>query len=605
MTPHDSLIARLKPVAAAALACSLLAGTLLLSGCGQDAADDDLVLAVVGGNEITAGYYKDRLAKMEEHELPRDESGQPLDMASHEGKQAFLEVLINKELMQLKAVDLGYDQEPHVQSALAQLRESRAADLLQQDLAKDIPREASPQEVEAFASRLGEGRRFEYLVTNFREEAEAARQRALEGADWIDLVREFHGGPAPQDSVLELTAVWGQYEPSFEGPLFAVAEGEVTEPVKTGTGFWLMRPVEIRQTDQQLDDARVKQQIHDSIYRRKVGTIRRQFQEEERAERNFTLDEDVLWIVYQGLPAGEQIFKPGTREPYSREELEPLQVDSAELERVLYTYDGPDGPVTVTLGDYKERFDGMNVFERPKRSDMLGGLRNRLLAEVDQQILRQEARERGYHDDPRVVEYLQNRLNEVIVTRLHGDLVKLDDPVSDADLKTFWRDHMSEYHEPAGRAGRAIVCEDRAAAEQARQQLQEGREFGEVLAEFGDPRNQSADGVFEPVRSPDVSPLHRAVFDTPVGGLTPVVPIEGNFVVVLVDSMVAPIEPTLEEKRQEIVARIESTRRDEILRELLAQWRREFGVEIRDDALAALPSWEELAEKAAPAAPVS
>jgi hypothetical protein len=48
----------------------------------------------------------------------------------------------------------------------------------------------------------------------------------------------------------------------------------------------------------------------------------------------------------------------------------------------------------------------------------------------------------------------------------------------------------------------------------------------------------------------------------------------------------------MEDRMEEIARRIILQRKDEYLNQLLEEWREEYGVEIDEDALAKMPSWE-------------
>ena len=93
------------------LILSLVTGLLLalglLAGCGGGPSEDEQILATVGDREVDVAYFKDRLARLEEAELPRRPDGTLHDMTILEGKRAFLNIIIDKELMVLKARELG------------------------------------------------------------------------------------------------------------------------------------------------------------------------------------------------------------------------------------------------------------------------------------------------------------------------------------------------------------------------------------------------------------------------------------------------------------------------------------------------------------------
>src|SRR5262245_3735165 len=77
------------------------------------------VVARVGGRPITKSYYEQRLAKMERRFLP-----DTLDLA---GRKQFLDFIVNKELMALKAEELKYDEDPRITNSIRLYEDNLAA----------------------------------------------------------------------------------------------------------------------------------------------------------------------------------------------------------------------------------------------------------------------------------------------------------------------------------------------------------------------------------------------------------------------------------------------------------------------------------------------
>ena len=67
---------------------------------------------------------------------------------------------------------------------------------------------------------------------------------------------------------------------------------------------------------------------------------------------------------------------------YKRQDIDPVDMDMW-----FYRYETDEGPVVYTLGDYKVLFDRMNVFQRPKKSDLLGSTRSSITQEMDKALL--------------------------------------------------------------------------------------------------------------------------------------------------------------------------------------------------------------------------
>ena len=72
------------------------------------------------------------------------------------------------------------------------------------------------------------------------------------------------------------------------------------------------------------------------------------------------------------------LLDPATNKPIPREQLKPLDIPLGDMDKFFYQVRLGDKLETVTVGDYKSQFDNMNVFERPKKTDMLGGVRERI-----------------------------------------------------------------------------------------------------------------------------------------------------------------------------------------------------------------------------------
>ena len=195
--------------------------------------------------EVTAEYFKNRLGRLEKTQLPRHEDGTIYDMATLEGKRRFLDIIIDKELMVLKALQLGFDKDTQAQGARGQLIEYNAMGYFWQDEIGDPAKFVAEEDVEYYYSRLGEKRKCSFLITDLEKDAIAAREAALAGTPWSELVARYHTGQIQEGRPLVIDISWGQYRDEFERPVFAVEEGGVTAPIPTEHGYWLLRVNEI------------------------------------------------------------------------------------------------------------------------------------------------------------------------------------------------------------------------------------------------------------------------------------------------------------------------------------------------------------------------
>ena len=269
---------------------------------------------------------------------------------------------------------------------------------------------------------------------------------------------------------------------------------------------------------------------------------------------------------------------------------------SADLDRLLYSYTTNDGLVTSNIGEYKSHFDRMNAFQRPKRSEMLGGFRQKLLGDLDKAIMTDEAIKRGYREDPRVVELAMNQINQMMVTRLHDDGVVVEETVTREQLEQFWAEHKQDYAQPERRSGKLVDCDSQASAEQAHSDLLAGEDFQAVLDEFSvDAGNKKRGGTFGPLKAgvehPIVTPLFRLAN---IGDVTVPIKIRDQYAVVVLTEIEPAGVPEFDDFREAVATRIRARRREDELNRLLDQWKDEYGVSIDELNLAKMPSWHEL-----------
>ncbi|MFO7609532.1 MAG: peptidyl-prolyl cis-trans isomerase [Candidatus Krumholzibacteriia bacterium] len=587
--------------AAAAVLFVVPAALALLAGCGGKQAEDGVLLATVGDTEIRSGYYEDRLGRLEESELPKGPDGQPLDMASTEGKTEFLTTLINKELMVRKAAQLGYANDPRIVDARKSLLSYEAGLALWADVIGDPSNTLSNAEVDSFYANLGRQRSIRYLISNSREDALAARAMAEGGADWDDVVARYHDGSIPTAGELEMVIPWGRFDPEFETPIFAAEVGGLSEPVETEYGWWIVR-VDGEKRGQKPPREEALARILDVTRNRKIAKLRNDFREKMRARYELTVHDEALRKGWEGLPENEEMIDQATNRPVPQDQLKPLTVAPADLDLPFYSYVMEGQSRNFTLGDYKTRFDRMNTFQRPKKSSMMGGLRAHIVSEVERALVDAEARRLGFIENPEVVTKVDLKVEEMMITALYGEIVTFDEQVTPEQLQAYWDEHHAEFSRPERRTGRLVLAADEAQAREAHARLAAGERWIDVLNAYGtDETNKSNAGKLTEVSATTTGPVRDALFATASGELGEPFPAgDGRWGVVQVDAVLPGGAVELREVSEAVGQRIRNERKEQAFQDLLDQWAGEFGVERFDENLDQVKSWKELTDVEAP-----
>jgi len=566
----------------------------LLSGCGGGGGD---VLATVGDREITADYYQDRLSNLEEMELPVGDDGLVMDTSSLDSKLGFLNVIVNKELMVLKAMDLGYEQQEDMINARGVLTRIKANEYMREDLIAVTADEITPEDVDSYYAMRQEKRHFQFVICNFEDDALTARQKIIDGAPWEEVADEYNDGSKGPTGDYRMSIQYGMADDVFERALFELEEGQISMPQETVYGYWIAHYTGSEPARERPLDEAYRERIRQTLAGQRSALNERAFLDDSLERHEFEMDEAALWIIFQGMPEEEGYLDDETNQPIAKEKLLPLDVPAEESDRVLFSVRPvlDQEPAVWTIGKYKATYDDMSVFQRPKRSKMLGGVRNQIVTDmVVKTLLDSEAEERGFHEDPRVEADVTDKVEEIMVDRFYEEIIKIEEFVSADDLDAFWSEHSDEYVVTEVRDGRVVICADTDSATKAREALLSGTAWEDVYVSYAKVKNPDGVGAFQ-LNSAVVSPERDILFGlAAVGELSEPFQNQAGWCVVRLDSITPPSPQALSEVREPVAQRIRLMRKDQALQENLDTWRAEFGVEIDEAALAAMPTWEEL-----------
>ncbi|MFO7653626.1 MAG: peptidyl-prolyl cis-trans isomerase [Candidatus Krumholzibacteriia bacterium] len=579
---------------AALLAAGLLLAALLIAGCGdKDKSSEDFVVAQVGERTITAQDYGLALQSTPENELPADEFGRRIDTGTVAGKQAFLESLVNREVQVQKASRLGYDRDSEIAGAGDYLRSYHAVEIMREDLVTGPADFVSNAEADAYYANVGKARRLKYMICDLRSDAEMARQHLLAGEPWDDVADQFRTSDHTPQRKNEITVQWGRMEDPFERVIFSLKPEQISEPVETVYGYWLVKLLAENQTERPpLDQIRL--QVLDSVRKQKTDLGQHDVLEQIRRDHELKVDEQKLLLVHAHLPReddGDGADRDGV--PRARE----LEVPATMLADTLITYRFDDAVRLVTVGDLKALYDGAARDGQPTaEKTTFGKLRRWVLQGVDKSLLLDEARLRGYLDDPRTIHRTRWIVDDMMVKKLQRELVSVSERVSEEDVDAYWAAHQDELVTAEVRTGYAVPYRDEQTARRAYEELVGGRPWRDVAADNGNVRRPEiqADGQLGPLLETSDNPLREVLFALAPEEVAPPVERQGIWWVVGCEE-IRPSRPLeLDAAREAIGTRVVNQRRERALQDLLQKWRDEVGVTVHEDRLADLPSREEL-----------
>lgn len=567
-------------------ALAVLATSAFVTSCNKDsspAGASGPVVARVGDREVTLSYFEERLEKMERRFLP-----DTLDM---EGKREFLEFIINKELMALKAEALGYAEDELVKGSLESLEDALITKAATDHVTAGMDSVAE-EDIRAFYDSKQTQRLAKHIMVATKPVAEEVHNALINGADFDSLVDvhsivpRLDGNGQPLEVSQRGMFGWvefGQATPSVEEAIYGGPMNHPSQPVQTPYGWHVFYPVATRDRKQRPYEE-MKELIRQQIAGRRKRAATEAYYDEILEKRGYDLDEDALELVYSKLP------EDTGQVPDVNFEVKPvIPFTYEERETTLFELGGKK----YTIGDFSDRFDVTNFNQRPKRQNGTLGLRLWIRDEWMKHLKREEAEANGMHELPEVVNELKMRSEETMVSALHANLIQqqLPEPTED-ELLAYFNEHEDSYVDHEKRVCNVIFHPRERVVRRAYQAIQEGADFVETAIRYNDSAVDAEDVRTAAFTRNDEK--HADIVDVAFGlelnqysEPFKVSSELNNGWILLQLHQVIPEKPFVYEDVEEFVRRDwQNSWSENRLNELLAEWRRDFDVRIYDDVLA-------------------
>ena len=535
---------------------------VLLAGCAREAAPpEDDVVATVGDGVVTAGEFAEAYA-------------QTVLRAGMEGPgaaEAVLTSLVNRRLLIEAARDDG----------IAETEGYRAArDLAEAKALVDLytAREMAP----ALAVTDADLReQFVQMHTTYdarhlyaRDEAAARRlrERLLAGETFEALARETFADPA-------LAASGGavgpfghdEMDPAFEAAAFRLPIGEVSEPVRTATGYSVLR-VDARATSPLLTEA--------EFDRRRKG-LARYVRKRKRTEARFDLSRrvrDELGVRFDDAAFDRLVgFATGAAgldaEGLAQWRRTPL---------VRFT-SAAGGAGVWTVGDVEDRAASMTERQRAAVQDA-ASLREFVEGLLVRGELTARARASGLDRDDRYRRAVEAQTDAWIFDQAKRDL--RGGAVPDDSLYAEYQAHGDRYQTPERVEAAEILVATRAEADDLIRRLRGGADFGDLARRHSlRPAAAEAGGSLGPVTRDQVGRLGDPLFAAAPGDVVGPVEVAGRYALLKRGATLPPRPMTYAEARPVIREALDVRLAQGQLEATLRRLRKRYHVAVHQDVI--------------------
>jgi parvulin-like peptidyl-prolyl isomerase len=557
MSPH---IRSPRPLVALA-AVFVVAGAF---GCSSPE-KSEIEVARVGDRSIMLDYFERTMNRMDPQFIPSDINTQA-------GREEVLDVMINKEVMAMKAEDLGMDADGSADEQAEMVSQLKAVQKMSEDVeapAQDPTEEDILDYYEKFPRKLT----VSYMLFDWEEEAWEAKRLVEGGEDWNEVARRLDAGaPNQQTDDYTLTMSYGTIADDLEYKVFQLPTGEISDPIDSIYGWFLIRVDEVSmERVPPLEE--IRDRVRQSVVKQESALLKVDFIEEVFEKYDLTINDEALKIVWDALPPD-----PSLQPPTPKEDLEPLEIDSKHYDEVLIRYADRE----IDLREYVDIYNESSVFGRPLKQRGVGTFRRMLKEDAIRYLMPIEAEARGYLEDPLIQDEYKRRREQAMVTRLHRELISDEVEVSAAEMEEYWAENSDDWIRPERREILALVAPTETDAISARIDVEGGMSWEDAVEKYcieSDIKQKK--GQFGVVTPSADTPFRDIAFGLQSEGEVsmPVEIGDGQWAIARLETLMPREEPLYDEVKAEVGRRVRAIKEEELFQEKVAEWRADYGVE--------------------------
>jgi peptidyl-prolyl cis-trans isomerase C len=556
---------------------------VLASGCSSRPKDP--VLATVGDKSITLSQYTAAWQGLPDPSKP--------DVSTPEARLAFLNDLVNKEVMEMEARRRQPELDDSQRRRLHRFAETQLMnELTRVEINEKIKVEEA--EIRTVWNRMDREFKTRHILVPTREQALDIRKQVEGGAAFEDLAGEHSKDPdnAQRGGDLGWVAAGVMVQP-FEEALFTMQPGQISEPVQTRFGWHLIKVDEVRNVERPEFDT-VKDRVRTLLLQQRSLARQEEFQkmlnEKSKPENQLEAIQLIDKKYYFEVPASQ------ANDPYALLNANRMTPAFSKEELAMPVIKFADRP-DFTIQDFNEALSWMppGLWPSGKGLDEIETLLRQILR---QKLYRDHAMSLGIEKTPEYVRIIQKKESEMRVNGLYYNGIVNNINLSDTDKRDFFEAHRDNYKVADRYRLARIETPDSAIAQLAWRNWKTGKDFADIesLVKGLDPTAGAVAATFEIPRGQS-PPVDDLVFNGQVGDIIGPVFLEST---VLESGQTLPprwlvakildVKPerqmTYEEAESFIAEHAKTARAEAELKKILDEARVTFKVKVDDAAMA-------------------
>lgn len=542
--------------------------SIALTGCSKR---EDLKLAEIKDRVITIHDYEDAYARVKPEFLPKK--------TGEDGKKEFLDTMVNRDVMAVKADELGYDKDPSISQGMEAFRRMTEQVAYLRKQIGEI--KVTDEEVKHHFEMEGTSINFKRILCDRKEQADEAYQALKGGEEFTAVLTRYSASDDAKDGGTVITAPYGALLNELGEPLFKLPVGGFTEPIFTPQGWIIAQVIKIDHPSKpQGNFEDEKEKLRMQMQNERESAAVNDYTEKLRDKYGVTWNYDSLEIIFKALPPDRPVDQAVSRD----QEVYPLlYFEAGDLDKPVVSYPAR----TITIKDFSDLYDRASFYNRPRREMRLGGIRGFLTLNIMNDISTDAVAKSGIENDPEVKKLLDTKRDELMVNLMYEDLVNKKTVVTYDRMQTYYNDNKESMRTPERRNFGIVITGDQETALKAQEDMLAGKPMATVAAAYAtDGEVLEKKGQTGLVMRGEVPDVDDTGFNMKgVGEVSTPFQVSSGWMVLKLMELQPERVFTFDEAKDRIEAALREQDNDKRLNDLLAKWKDEFKVVIHDDNL--------------------
>ena len=571
-------------LAFAVLAIGLVAGCSSVEDKPAIRLTDDQ--GIVEPREVTVGYVNGRLSRVPAAMIP--------DVPGDEGKREFMEEIVRKELLVIYGMRLGILDDYRLPGALEHFENSRAEEMLREELIID-PAQVTPEQVEDYYAVRDDLFQVREISTMDEDLANEAYRRITEdGEEFGRVAADVSTGGTATDGGLMPVAVWTEFHPLTRVELRYLNKDDMTPVHRIGATYFIYKVVSRKDPPdpKPLEGGHLAGITAEARAWNKNMLEYYLFTEWDEAA-NITYQDDAMDLCGTRIDEAAFAAFPETPATTTEERMERARTSiipeftDEEGQMVLVTYNIFGDEKVVTLADFAQNSREVPGIETVKTGER-AGIETLIRRTVQRESIEAKIQEKGYRDGQEMTDYLATKTEEFVIDITYEQEVvqKVDEPTGQ-EIRDYYRGNLERFVEPTSVDVQQLIVATEEQANSIRQRVMAGEATftSMVKTRSIDDWSKAKDGMIETYRQGEkrLDYLQGVAFDLEIGELSEPVRAPGGYALVKVMATYPSRQMSFDEVSDVVRQSVIAMKREALLTGILEEARSTVTVEFVEE----------------------